>query len=114
MAQAQGAGTLGFWATGRYRVWAVEVIADFLNGDPDQPIGCHGAHLPPEKPHPAACRGTKTVMTIRPKRTWAADFNELKFDDATGREQVYIHAQKNMDVALNDRTNTVNTITAKP
>ncbi|MFP1496381.1 bacteriophage T4 gp5 trimerization domain-containing protein [Escherichia coli] len=35
-------------------------------------------------------------------------FNELKFDDATGKEQVYIHAQKDMDTeVLNDRTTTV-------
>ncbi len=27
-----------------------EVIVDFLNGDPDQPIH-YGAHLPPGKPH---------------------------------------------------------------
>ncbi|MFP1454907.1 bacteriophage T4 gp5 trimerization domain-containing protein [Escherichia coli] len=49
-------------------------------------------------------------MTIRSKTYMGSGFNELKFDDATGREQVYIHAQKNMDTeVLNDRTTTVNT-----
>ncbi|EFH3818157.1 type VI secretion system tip protein VgrG, partial [Escherichia coli] len=52
--------------------------------------------------------GTKTQMTIRSKTYMGSGFNELKFDDATGREQVYIHAQKNMDTeVLNDRTTTV-------
>ncbi|GCK83319.1 bacteriophage T4 gp5 trimerisation domain-containing protein [Escherichia coli] len=47
-------------------------------------------------------------MTIRSKTYMGSGFNELKFDDATGREQVYIHAQKNMDTeVLNDRTTTV-------
>ncbi|STF87875.1 Rhs element Vgr protein [Escherichia coli] len=36
-----------------------EVIVDFLNGDPDQPI-IMGAHLPPGKTAPpAACRGRR-------------------------------------------------------
>ncbi|MGK3585346.1 bacteriophage T4 gp5 trimerisation domain-containing protein, partial [Escherichia coli] len=39
--------------------------------------------------------GTKTQMTIRSKTYKGSGFNELKFDDATGKEQVYIHAQKN-------------------
>ena len=35
-------------------------------------------------------------------------FNELRFEDATGGEQVYIHAQKNMDTeVLNNRTTDV-------
>ncbi len=31
-------------------------------------------------------------MTIRSKTYKGSGFNELKFDDATGKEQVYIHA----------------------
>ncbi|STF87876.1 Rhs element Vgr protein [Escherichia coli] len=47
-------------------------------------------------------------MTIRSKTYMGSGFNELKFDDATGKEQVYIHAQKDMDTeVLNDRTTTV-------
>ncbi len=57
---------------------------------------------------PGSLPGTKTQMTIRSKTYMGSGFNELKFDDATGREQVYIHAQKNMDTeVLNDRTTTV-------
>ncbi|SJH44965.1 rhs core protein with extension [Shigella sonnei] len=52
--------------------------------------------------------GTKTQMTIRSKTYKGSGFNELKFDDATGKEQVYIHAQKNMNTeVLNNRTTDV-------
>ncbi|WP_114145735.1 type VI secretion system tip protein VgrG, partial [Escherichia coli] len=75
-----------------------EVIVDFLNGDPDQPI-IMGRTYHQENRTPGSLPGTKTQMTIRSKTYMGSGFNELKFDDATGREQVYIHAQKNMDTA---------------
>ncbi|EMB8740197.1 type VI secretion system tip protein VgrG, partial [Escherichia coli] len=84
-----------------------EVIVDFLNGDPEQPI-IMGRTYHQENRTPGSLPGTKTQMTIRSKTYMGSGFNELKFDDATGREQVYIHAQKNMDTeVLNDRTTTV-------
>ncbi|EFK3973227.1 type VI secretion system tip protein VgrG, partial [Escherichia coli] len=84
-----------------------EVIVDFLNGDPDQPI-IMGRTYHQENRTPGSLPGTKTQMTIRTKTYMGSGFNELKFDDAAGREQVYIHAQKNMDTeVLNDRTTTV-------
>ncbi|HCO5832991.1 TPA: type VI secretion system tip protein VgrG, partial [Escherichia coli] len=84
-----------------------EVIVDFLNGDPDQPIIMERTYHQ-ENRTPGSLPGTKTQMTIRSKTYMGSGFNELKFDDATGREQVYIHAQKNMDTeVLNDRTTTV-------
>ncbi|MED8633433.1 type VI secretion system tip protein TssI/VgrG, partial [Escherichia coli] len=84
-----------------------EVIVDFLNGDPDQPI-IMGRTYHQENRTPGSLPGTKTQMTIRSKTYMGSGFNELKFDDATGKEQVYIHAQKDMDTeVLNDRTTTV-------
>ncbi|UYW73771.1 type VI secretion system tip protein VgrG [Pseudocitrobacter faecalis] len=84
-----------------------EVIVDFLNGDPDQPI-IMGRTYHQDNRSPGSLPGTKTQMTIRSKTYKGSGFNELRFDDATGEEQVYIHAQKNMDTeVLNDRTTTV-------
>ena len=81
-----------------------EVIVDFLNGDPDQPI-IMGRTYHQDNRSPGSLPGTKTQMTIRSKTYKGGGFNELKFDDATGNEQVYIHAQKNMDTeVLNNRT----------
>ncbi|EMK5831356.1 type VI secretion system tip protein VgrG [Citrobacter sedlakii] len=84
-----------------------EVIVDFLNGDPDQPI-IMGRTYHQDNRSPGSLPGTKTQMTIRSKTYKGSGFNELTFDDATNKERVYIHAQKNMDTeVLNDRTTTV-------
>jgi len=84
-----------------------EGIVDFLNGDPDQPI-ITGRTYHEFNRSPGKLPGTKTQMTIRSKTYRGSGFNELRFDDATGKEQVYIHAQKNMDTeVLNSRTTDV-------
>lgn len=84
-----------------------EVIVDFLNGDPDQPI-IMGRTYHEDNRSPGSLPSTKTQMTIRSKTYKGGGFNELKFDDATGEEQVYIHAEKNMDTeVLNNRTTDV-------
>ncbi|EMX0143087.1 type VI secretion system tip protein VgrG, partial [Salmonella enterica] len=85
-----------------------EVIVDFLNGDPDQPI-IMGRTYHQDNRSPGSLPGTKTQMTIRSKTYKGDGFNELRFEDATDQEQVYIHAQKDMDTeVLHDRTTTVN------
>ncbi|MGT8860046.1 type VI secretion system Vgr family protein, partial [Enterobacter sp. 186315] len=85
-----------------------EVIVDFLNGDPDQPI-VMGRTYHQDNRSPGGLPGTKTQMTIRSKTYKGDGFNELRFEDATGNEQLYMHAQKNMVTeVLNDRTTTVN------
>ncbi|EDX9487214.1 type VI secretion system tip protein VgrG, partial [Salmonella enterica] len=84
-----------------------EVIVDFLNGDPDQPI-IMGRTYHEDNRSPGSLPGTKTQMTIRSKTYRGSGFNELRFEDATSNEQVYIHAQKNMDTeVLNNRTTDV-------
>ncbi|HAI3012363.1 TPA: type VI secretion system tip protein TssI/VgrG, partial [Escherichia coli] len=84
-----------------------EVIVDFLNGDPDQLI-IMGRTYHEDNRSPGSLPGTKTQMTIRSKTYKGSGFNELRFEDATDKEQVYIHAQKNMDTeVLNDRTTDV-------
>ncbi len=84
-----------------------EVIVDFLNGDPDQPV-VMGRTYHEDNRSPGDLPGTKTQMTIRSKTYKGSGFNELRFEDATDKEQVYIHAQKNMDTeVLNDRTTDV-------
>ncbi|WP_345967809.1 type VI secretion system tip protein TssI/VgrG [Escherichia coli] len=76
-----------------------EVIVDFLNGDPDQPL-VMGRTYHEDNRSPGDLPGTKTQMTIRSKTYKGSGFNELRFEDATDKEQVYIHAQKNMDTEV--------------
>ncbi len=54
----------------------------------DQPI-IMGRTYHQENRTPGSLPGTKTQMTIRSKTYKGSGFNELKFDDATGKEQVY-------------------------
>ncbi|EDX3117380.1 type VI secretion system tip protein VgrG, partial [Salmonella enterica subsp. enterica serovar Mississippi] len=94
------------------QAWAIprigqEVIVDFLNGDPDQPV-VMGRTYHEDNRSPGKLPGTKTQMTIRSKTYKGSGFNELRFEDATNKEQVYIHAQKDMDTeVLNNRTTKV-------
>lgn len=81
-----------------------EVIVDFLNGDPDQPI-IMGREYNFNNYTPGSLPGTKTQMTIRSQTYKGEGFNELRFEDAAGREEVYVHAEKDMNhVINNDRT----------
>lgn len=84
-----------------------EVIVDFLNGDPDQPI-IMGRTYHQDNRSPGSLPGTKTQMTIRSKTYKGDGFNELRFEDATAKEQIYMHAQKDMKTeVLHDKTTTV-------
>ncbi|OFS11056.1 type VI secretion system tip protein VgrG [Hafnia sp. HMSC23F03] len=84
-----------------------EVIVDFLNGDPDQPI-IMGRTYHQENRSPGSLPGTKTQMTIRSKTYKGSGFNELRFEDATSNEQVYLHAQKDhVTEILHDERHTI-------
>ncbi|MEO3988804.1 type VI secretion system tip protein VgrG [Pseudocitrobacter sp. Cyp-38S] len=84
-----------------------EVIVDFLNGDPDQPIIMGRTYREDNKPQ-GGLPGTKTQMSIRSKTYKGGGFNELRFEDATGNEQLYMHAQKDMHTeVLNNRMTAV-------
>ncbi len=86
----------------------MEVTVTFVDGDPDRPIvtGClyNGTHAPPY-----ALPGDKTKSSIKSESTpGGGGFNELRFDDAAGAEEIYVHAQKNMNEAVgNDHDLTV-------
>jgi len=71
----------------------MEVIVNFLEGDPDQPIivGCvyNPANMPPyELPD------EKTKSTLKSYSSpGGGGFNELRFEDKKGKEEIFIHAQ---------------------
>lgn len=80
-----------------------EVIVDFLNGDPDQPI-IMGRTYHADNPPPGGLPGTKTQMAIRSKTYKGSGYNELMFEDKTGQELLSMHAQKDMKTTvLNDQ-----------
>ncbi|MCC6132127.1 MAG: type VI secretion system tip protein VgrG [Acidobacteria bacterium] len=84
-----------------------EVIVAFLEGDPDQPIivgSTYNSDMMPPYPLPA----NKTQSGLKSRSSpggGPANFNELRFEDKKGSEQVYLHAEKNEDIVVeNDKT----------
>jgi len=85
-----------------------EVIVSFLDGDPDRPIVTgsvyNGANKPPY-------RLSKTESGIKTHSTpggTSANYNELRFEDQKGGEQIYIHAEKDLNTMVeHDETLTV-------
>ncbi len=104
VAQGWNGNGFGFLATPRI---GQEVIVSYLNGDIDRPIitGCtyNGNNRPPLN-----LPAEKTKTTFKTKTHKGDGFNELRFEDEAGREEVYIHAQKDMSTdVLNNRSTTV-------
>ncbi|WP_038914202.1 type VI secretion system tip protein VgrG [Dickeya zeae] len=101
------------WAGGQYGLIAIprighEVVVSFLEGDPDQPI-VTGRTFHATNPSPYPLPASKTRTSLRTSTHKGAGFNELRFEDQAGQEEVFIHAQKDMNtVVLNNRNTAVN------
>ena len=84
-----------------------EVIVTFLDGDPDRPIVTGTVYNGANKP----VYSSKTQSGIKTRSTKGAsaeNFNELRFEDLKGSEQIFIHAERNLDTEVeNDETHTV-------
>lgn len=79
-----------------------EVVVSFLEGDPDQPV-ITGRVYNGENPHPYDLPGAKTQSTMKTNTSpGGGGSNELRFEDAAGSEEVYIHAQKDKNVVVNN------------
>ncbi|MCE9681289.1 type VI secretion system Vgr family protein, partial [Halomonas alkalisoli] len=97
------------WAGGGYGSIAIprighEVIVSFLEGDPDQPLitgrTYHAVNTPPY-----ALPEHKTRTVLRTQSHKGDGFNELRFEDEAEREQIWLHAQKDLELLTNnDRT----------
>jgi type VI secretion system secreted protein VgrG len=77
-----------------------EVIVEFLEGDPDRPIvtGCvYNAREAPAYPLPdnMTRSGVKTNSS-----KGGGGFNEIRFEDKKGEEQLFIHGEKQLDMRI--------------
>jgi type VI secretion system secreted protein VgrG len=77
-----------------------EVIVDFLEGDPDRPIVTGRVYNKDQMP-PYTLPDNKTQSGIKSRSTpkgGPSNFNEIRFEDKKGSEELFIHAEKNKTV----------------
>ena len=70
-----------------------------LDGDPDQPVATGAAYRQTNLP-PYELPKHKTRMTIKSRTHKGEGFNELRFEDELGQEEVFIHAQKDQNTVV--------------
>jgi len=77
-----------------------EVIVEFLEGDPDRPIITgrvyNGGAMPPYD-----LPANKTMSTLKSNSSKGGEgFNEIRFEDKKGSEQLFINAQRNEEIQV--------------
>jgi type VI secretion system secreted protein VgrG len=84
-----------------------EVIVDFLEGDPDQPI-ITGRVYNAEQLPPFGFPAGAVVSGIKSDTHKGSGYNELSMDDTAGKEKITIHGQYDMNSTIeHDQTLTV-------
>jgi type VI secretion system secreted protein VgrG len=81
-----------------------EVIVSFLDGDPDRPL-ITGRVYNAEQMPPYTLPAGKTQSGIKSRTTLGgtpSNFNEFRFEDKKGGEEIYLHAEKNWTVHVKD------------
>ncbi|MBQ0695266.1 type VI secretion system tip protein VgrG [Providencia stuartii] len=103
VAQGWNGNGFGFMAIPRV---GQEVIISYLNNDIDKPIitGCtyNGRNTPPLN-----LPEEKTRTTFKTKTHKGEGFNELRFEDYNGRQEIYLHAQKDFNADVLNNQNTI-------
>jgi type VI secretion system secreted protein VgrG len=95
------------WGTSFIPRIGMEVIINFIDGDPDRPIVTGSVYNGDNAP-PFSSKTQSGIRTRSSKKGTASNCNEFRFDDLKGSEQVFIHAEKNMDTEVeNNETLTV-------
>lgn len=103
------------WAGGKFGAMHIprigqEVIVEFLEGDPDRPIVTGRVYNRDQMP-PYALDSSQTQSGIKSRSTPGgeeANFNELRFEDKKGEEELFMHAEKNKTVKVkNNRSASV-------
>lgn len=85
-----------------------EVVVSFLEGNPDRPL-VTGCVYNAEETVPYTLPDEQTKSTTKTNSSkGGSGFNELRFEDKAGSEELFIQAQKDMNVkVLNNQTSTI-------
>jgi type VI secretion system secreted protein VgrG len=79
-----------------------EVIVSFIEGDPDRPIVTGRVYNDIQTvPYPLPANGTRTTFkTSSSTGGGTAHYNELRFEDKTGSEQIFVRGEKDYDTTI--------------
>jgi len=102
--QAWAGAGWGFWYVPRI---GMEVVIHFVDGDPDRPL-VTGCVYNATNPTPYALPDEKTKSTIKSNSSLGGNgFNEFRFEDRAGSEEIYTHAQKDYNEVVENDHNTL-------
>jgi type VI secretion system secreted protein VgrG len=77
-----------------------EVVVSYLEGDPDRPL-VTGVVYNAEQMPAYTLPDEKTKSWIKTNTSMGGDgFNEIRFEDKKDKEQIFIHAERNMDTRV--------------
>ncbi|WP_373779234.1 type VI secretion system tip protein VgrG [Glaesserella sp.] len=84
-----------------------EIVVDFLEGDPDQPI-VTGRTYHANMPLPAGFPNAKPQMDLMSQTHKGGGYNGIMMDDSTNGQRLNLHAQRDMNTkVLNNRSTNV-------
>jgi type VI secretion system secreted protein VgrG len=87
-----------------------EVLIDFIEGDPDQPIVVgsvyNGVNMPKYSPNRPQYT-LSGILTRSSKDGGAANANELRFEDLKGKEQIFMNAEREYDLHVENTWHTL-------
>lgn len=88
-----------------------EVVVSFIDGNPDYPLVVGSVYNGDNKPPYLPDEPTKSTIKTQSSKagdSGTAGFNELRFEDKQGSEEVYMHAQKDFNIKIeNDQSITL-------
>jgi type VI secretion system secreted protein VgrG len=87
------------WGTQFHPRVGQEVVVEFLEGDPDRPLIVGRLYNAEQTIHLSS--PTQSGIMSRSSADGSVDdFNQLRFEDDAGREEIYLHAQKDWNIEV--------------
>jgi type VI secretion system secreted protein VgrG len=84
-----------------------EVVVDFVEGDPDQPL-ITGRVYNAEQMPPYGLPAAAVISGMKSKTHKGAGYNEMSMDDTAGKEMITVHGQFDMATTIeHDQTSTI-------